>query len=85
MEKHEQFQQILDEHHDWPCPYTFKFIVPAHRFDQFNELFSEFEMSTRTSRTGKYTSITMESTMCSSTEVMSVYTKAAMIKGIISL
>ena len=30
----DQFRRLLDEHYDWPAPYTFKFIVPAKRLDE---------------------------------------------------
>ena len=84
-DKLKQFKQTLDEHHQWPCPYVYKFIVPATSLDQFKTLFSSEELSTRQSRTGKYTSVTMTSTMCSADEVMAVYEKAAQVPGVMSL
>ncbi|XXJ19592.1 DUF493 family protein [Desulfovibrio caledoniensis] len=84
-DKSKQFKQALDEHHQWPCPYIYKFIVPAESLDRFQELFASEKLETRQSRTGKYTSVTMTSTMCSADEVMAVYEKAALIPGIMSL
>lgn len=84
-EKIEQFKQVLDDHHEWPCPYVYKFIVPSENFDQFKVLFPEEKVETRQSKTGKYTSITMTSTMCSADEVMSIYDKAAQVPGLMSL
>lgn len=81
----ERFCQRLDEHHQWPCPYMFKFIVPTEKLDDFKTLFPDEELALRESRTGKYTSVTMETTMCSSQSVMEVYEKAAQIPGIMSL
>lgn len=84
-DKTEQFKQVLNDHHQWPCPYVYKFIVPSENLDQFRELFAGETLETRPSRTGKYTSVTITSTMCSAEEVMSVYEKAAQIPGVMSL
>ncbi len=84
-DQHKQFKQVLDDHHQWPCPYLFKFIIPADKLEQFKELFPNEAIDTRTSKTGKYISVTLESNMCSSHEVMAVYNKASEIPGIMSL
>ncbi len=84
-DNHEQFCRRLDEHHQWPCPYTFKFIVPTTNLKDLTELFPEEKLSFRESKNGKFTSVTMESTMCSSGEVAAVYQKAAQVPGIMSL
>lgn len=81
----EQFCQRLDEHHQWPCPYTFKFIVPTSSLDQLTTLFPDEKLSFRESKNGRFTSVTMESTMCSSKEVADVYKKVANVPGIMSL
>lgn len=85
MEDNTQFKKILDEHHQWPCPYIFKFIVPTENLPLFLQAFPDEKIGTRESKTGKYTSITFESKMCSSEEVMSVYNKASEIPGVMSL
>ena len=84
-DKLKQFKQTLDNHHQWPCPYVYKFIVPAERLDEFKELFASETLETRQSRTGKYTSVTMTSTMCSADEVLAVYEKASQVPGVMSL
>lgn len=84
-EKIDQFKQVLDGHHQWPCPYTFKFIVPSENLPLVLELFPDNELSTRESKSGKYTSVTMNSNMCSSQEVMDVYEKASHVPGLMSL
>lgn len=84
-DKTEQFKQVLDEHHQWPCPYIYKFIMPAENIALFKELFPEEKIEIRQSRTGKYTSVTMVSTMCSSDEVLSIYEKASQVPGLMSL
>lgn len=84
-DNHEQFAQRLDEHHQWPCPYTFKFIVPTQNLEKLTEVFPDQQLSFRESKNGKFTSVTMESTMCSSKEVMDIYQKAAQVPGVMSL
>lgn len=84
-EKRAQFKEALDNHHQWPCPYVYKFIVPTENLDQLTDLFPEYETTTRESKTGKYTSVTMTSTMCSADDVMEVYEKAATVPGVMSL
>ena len=84
-DKQEQFKQVLDECHQWPCPYIYKFILPTENLSQLIALFPEETIETRESKTGKYTSVTMESHMCSSKDVMDVYTKAAEVPGLMSL
>lgn len=83
--KKDQFKQALDEHHQWPCPYVFKFIVPSENLSLFQAAFPDETIETRESRTGKYTSITIESIMCSSKEVLMVYEKASEIPGLMAL
>jgi len=84
-DKKEKFRQALDGHHQWPCPYIFKFIVPSENLPLLTELFPDANIQTRESKSGKYTSITFESSMCSSTEVMDVYEKASEVPGLMSL
>jgi putative lipoic acid-binding regulatory protein len=84
-DKHEQFKRVLDECHEWPCPYLYKFILPTKNLSQFVDLFPENTIETRESKNGKYTSITMQTHMASSKEVMDVYTKASQIPDLMSL
>lgn len=81
----EKFMETLDEHHDWPCPYVFKFIMPTTSLPTFEALFPEEEYSLKESRSGKYTSVTMEPHVCSAEEVMKVYDLIVDIPGIMSL
>ncbi len=83
---HTTFTERLDEAHTWPCTYTFKFIVPKNRHNEVRCLFGpEASVRTTASRTGKYLSLTIETAMTSSDEVMAVYQQAAAIRGIIAL
>ncbi|MBG0789357.1 MAG: DUF493 family protein [Desulfovibrionaceae bacterium] len=84
-EKRERFRQTLDAHHQWPCPYIYKFIMPSENLHLFAEIFHDSPFEKRQSKSGKYTSVTMVSTMCSADEVMAVYEKAASVPGLMSL
>lgn len=84
-EDSKRFCQRLDEHHQWPCSYMFKFILPATALTEFTDLFPNESIQFRESRNGKYTSVTMELNMESSQAVMGVYEKAATVPGIMSL
>jgi putative lipoic acid-binding regulatory protein len=84
-DKHAKFARMLDEHHQWPCPYVFKFIVPTENLPLLIDLFEGETLTTRESKSGKYTSVTMESTMCSGESVMKTYHKAAQVPGLMSL
>lgn len=85
MKDTEKFKALLDEHHDWPSPYAFKFVVPKEQTPLLEALFEEGVCSTRNSRTGRYVSLTAEMQMSSSEEVLTVYRKVSRIEGIISL
>jgi hypothetical protein len=85
-EKKKHFKELLDEHHDWPGNYTFKFIVAKDRVERVLDLFEERDdITTRPSRHGRYISVTANCEVSSSEEVIAVYEAAASIEGIIPL
>ncbi len=82
----QQFKQRLDEYHQWPCTYMFKFIVPKKQTQKVLDLFeSRDDLRTRPSRYGRYMSVTAKCTVASSDEIVAVYQAAAQIEGVISL
>ena len=84
----DSLQKKLDEQTTWPDVYMFKFIIPAdnQKLALTEALFGpEASVSTHTSKTGKFISVTAKLVMVSSDEVIKVYKKAAKIEGIISL
>ncbi len=82
---HAGFRQKLDDNHDWPCVYLFKFIVPEAKKDAFNSIFPAKDLTFKSSKGGKYVSVTANVFMHSSDEVIRIYEEAAKIKGVISL
>jgi hypothetical protein len=92
MENKEEFYRNLEiklqEHHQFPSTYIFKFIVPNNEssIKQVKSLFSgKAVLSTKESKSGKYISITGKEIILESNEVISVYRNAEKIEGLISL
>ncbi len=80
------FKQKLDQNHTWPDNYMFKFIVPTARTKDVLDLFDKKDtISTRESKNGKYICVTAKRTVKSSDEVLDVYEKASLIKGVFPL
>ncbi len=78
----------LKEGHSFPLLYMFKFIVPAdnQKIAQVSQLFHEgAEISMRTSKEGKYTSMTIRIVMTSPEEIVQVYQEAEKVEGIVAI
>lgn len=81
-------ERQLNDQHEWPTVYMFKFIIPAdnHKLAQVEALFGEEAVvTTRQSRTNKFISVTAKEMMMSADKVIETYKKATKIEGIISL
>lgn len=79
------FREKLDQHHDWPTHYVFKFIVPVGKEQEVKDLFPEVTTSERPSRQGNYISVSAEIMMLSADDVIAIYEKASHIEGIVAL
>ena len=78
----------LEEQFNWPQPYLFKFIIPSdnEKLALVQALFgAEAQVTTRQSKTNKFTSVSAKEVMMSPDEVVAIYKKAEGIEGIISL
>ena len=84
-----KFKQKLEEEHKFPCKYMFKFIVPADEekialldaiFDKANAT-----ISSRDSKNGKYTSVTIIAQMHDANDVIIYYRQVAAIEGVVML
>lgn len=80
-----KFQNILKEHHEWPCEYTFKFIVPVSSEEDLEKVLTGHNISKKNSTKGNYLSVTSKKTMNSAEEVMEVYDAVSQVEGVISL
>lgn len=83
------FKDRLDAFHDWPCGYTFKFIVPAAAEREIknilDELLDEAEFSVRASSQGRWVSVTATAVLGSAEEVLEVYESLGGLEGVIAL
>lgn len=73
---------------EWPSVYFFKFIVPntPHLLAQTSALFDETaEIQFHESSSGKFISVSVKEMMLDVDSIISIYEKAQIIPGIISL
>lgn len=86
---YKKFKDELNEVHTFPTTYLFKYIVPSEQqlIAQLLAVFNSVEtnVSTRDSKNGKYTSVTVKAEMKDADEVISYYQKVAAIKGVVAL
>jgi putative lipoic acid-binding regulatory protein len=88
-EFYERLKVELDNSNTWPAEYLFKFIVPT-----LNENVYQVEnafncmgavIKTTQSKTGKFTSISVDVTMKNAQEIVDKYLEVSNIEGIVSL
>lgn len=88
-EFYKKLKNKLDESNIFPSEYLFKFIVSTHeeKIKQVEDLFDyKGAVITKTSsKTGKFTSISIYVIMKNSEDIISTYLEAEKIEGIISL
>ena len=89
QEFYERLKIELDLSNTWPALYLFKFIVPTID-DNIIRIEDAFDcmgavIKTTKSKTGKFTSISVDVTVKDSQEIIEKYIEVSTIKGIISL
>lgn len=93
MDKTEEFYKklklTLEEDTTFPTKYLYKFIVPTSE-EKINQIETIFDFSgavitKRASRTGKFTSVSIQIIMENAASVIEKYKEAAQVEGIISL
>jgi uncharacterized protein len=86
---YESLTEKLNDTTTWPAEYLYKFIVPTDDMkvvaieNAFDNLGAVIE--TRQSKTGKFTSISVNVTMQNAQEIIQKYIEVSIIEGIISL
>ncbi|SDX52110.1 DUF493 family protein [Flavobacterium degerlachei] len=88
-EFYERLKVELDMSNTWPALYLFKFIVPTES-DNIKRVEMAFDcmgavIKTTKSKTGKFTSVSIDVQVKDSQEVIDKYLEVSTIKGIISL
>lgn len=77
---------LLNEKHQWPTLFAFKFIVPADKGNELLALVPESEKTeTRPSSGNKYMAYTFHCPVGSARDVLDIYARVKGIKGLISL
>jgi putative lipoic acid-binding regulatory protein len=79
------FREKLDDQHEWPGLYIFKFIVPSDKISELKSILPKGNITEKASSKGTYKSLTYKAHMLSSDQVIDLYIKAKKIEGIISL
>lgn len=79
------FVEKLENNHEFPGHYTFKFIVKPEHQSRVEALVQEAEIKLKPSSGNKYVSVTIKAHMETSMAVVDVYKEAKKIEGIISL
>ena len=85
MDSYRDFKQQLDDEHNWPTDYMFKFVSPKRKAPEVRALFSKESVTEKKSRAGNYISFTFKKVIYSSDEVVDIYERAKRIEGLISL
>jgi uncharacterized protein len=86
---YERLKVELDMSNTWPAEYLFKFIVPTVD-DNVLRVENAFDcmgavIKTTKSKTGKFTSISVDVTVKDAQEIIDKYQEVSTIKGIVSL
>lgn len=87
MEKKDPYESLHQQlkKQRWPRLYMFKFIVLREKAEIVKSLFGPAKITTKTSKNGKYVSVTGKEIMMDSDKVIERYKEAAKIDGIVSL
>ena len=87
--KNQNFTRLLENVHNWPCQYLFKFVVPAAKLSELcsllEEKVSKDGLKIRHSKKQNYTSISFELDCRNSHDVLSLYEKVSCIEGVVIL
>jgi uncharacterized protein len=87
-ENRERLRQRLDQAHQWPGVYRFKFILEpdARRLEKILALFpEEAEVLRKYSSGGKYLSLTINEVLMDADQVIDRYEKVSEVEGVIAL
>lgn len=88
-EFYERLKKELIDSTIWPAEYLFKFIVPSQpeKVKEIENAFNQMGavIETTQSKTGKYTSVSINVRMASAQAVIDKYIEMSSIEGIISL
>lgn len=81
----DKFKTLLEENHEFPAPYTFKFIMPMEKESDVMNVIGERPLIKKPSKNGKFVSLTYTTTVQSSDEVIQTYKDVGRIPGVMVL
>lgn len=76
---------VMDETVKFPTEYLFKFIVPVSEVHQIMLILQGMDIDERASSNGRFISVSGKKIFHSSDDIIIIYKRASVIKGIISL
>lgn len=76
---------VIEETVEFPSEYYFKFIVPIGEVHQILFILQGMEIEQKASANGNYISVSAKKQMHTSDDIIIIYQRASVIKGIISL
>jgi uncharacterized protein len=79
------FKEKLEENHQFPGDYMFKFIVPSEKKQALIDLLPDGELVIKNSSSNRFMSITLNIVIESSDKVIEIYNKAYVIEGLIAI
>ena len=88
QDEREKLKSILNETHDWPAVYLYKFILKGDnaKIARLESIFKDSaQISTKESSKGKYISISVREVTLSADEVLDRYAEARKIEGVMVL
>lgn len=85
MDSVKAFKEKLDQEHNWPAYYMFKFVVPIEKEDEVKDAFPTEKFQKRLSKAGNYIAFTLKKMINNSDEVVEIYFRARKIEGLIAL
>ncbi len=81
----ERLKKLLEERHEGPFVYHFKFVMPLSSVEEFSRMIPGIETKTRLSSNSKYISISFDFNTENAQEVVDIYHRVQAIPGILSL
>ena len=81
----DSFADKLNAHHQWPCDFVFKCVVPSAQTEAARALLTEGATTSRESKSGKHVSLTCVFRAADSAAVLAVYRRLSMVPGILLL
>ena len=80
-----ELKLVLDETMKFPNDYLFKFIVPVAEVHQILFILKDMRIEQKPSASGNYISVSAKTKVLKSDDIIIIYQRASVIKGIISL